>query len=70
MESITILHAPPLRSYLRTISEWFGQLAAAGFMLERIVEPKEDELPAIADELDEAWLALLPYALIIKARKR
>jgi len=62
--------APPLRSYLRTISEWFDQLTAAGFMVERIVEPKEDELPAIADELDDAWLALLPYALIIKARKR
>lgn len=62
--------APPLRSHMRTMSEWFDQLAAAGFTVERVVEPKEDALPAIADELSDEWLALLPYALIIKARKR
>ncbi|MEX2226513.1 MAG: methyltransferase domain-containing protein [Dehalococcoidia bacterium] len=62
--------APPLRSYMRTLSEWFDQLAAAGFAVEGIVEPKEDEQPPIADDLSAEWLALLPYALIIKARKR
>jgi ubiquinone/menaquinone biosynthesis C-methylase UbiE len=60
---------PPMRSYLRTVSQWFDALAAAGFTVERIVEPKEDELPAIADDLNAEWLSLLPYALIIKARK-
>jgi len=62
--------APRMRSYMRTVSEWFDLLTAAGFTVERLVEPKEDDLAAIADELNQEWLALLPYALIIKARKR
>jgi SAM-dependent methyltransferase len=62
--------APAMRSYLRTMSEWFESLDAAGFTIERLVEPDESKLPPIADELDEEWLRLLPYALIIKARKR
>jgi ubiquinone/menaquinone biosynthesis C-methylase UbiE len=62
--------APPMRSYLRTMSQWFESLDAAGFAIERLVEPDESKLPAVADELDEEWLRLLPYALIIKARKR
>jgi ubiquinone/menaquinone biosynthesis C-methylase UbiE/ADP-ribose pyrophosphatase YjhB (NUDIX family) len=62
--------APPMRSYLRTLSQWFESLDAAGFAIERLVEPDESKLPAVADELDEEWLRLLPYALIIKARKR
>jgi len=62
--------APPMRSHMRTMSQWFDALDAAGFTIERLSEPREDALPAIADELDTAWLALLPYALIIKARKR
>jgi SAM-dependent methyltransferase/ADP-ribose pyrophosphatase YjhB (NUDIX family) len=61
--------AGTFRSYLRTVSQWFDALRTAGFAIERIVEPKEDEYPAIADDLNPEWLALLPYALIIKARK-
>jgi ubiquinone/menaquinone biosynthesis C-methylase UbiE len=62
--------APPVRSYLRTVSQWFDALDAAGFTIERLVEPDESKLLRIADDLDEEWLRLLPYALIIKARKR
>jgi len=60
-----------LRAYLRTMSQWFDLLAAAGFVIERLVEPREDALEAApGDALSNAWLALLPYTLILKARKR
>ena len=60
-----------LRVYLRTMSQWFDLLAAAGFVIERLVEPREDKLdPVPGDTLDDAWIALLPYTLILKARKR
>jgi len=59
------------RQWFWTISEWFDMLTAAGFAVERIVEPREDGLPAAAgDKLDDRWLSLVPYTLIIKARKR
>lgn len=63
--------APRLRHYLRTMSEWFDLLTAAGFTVERLVEPREAGLPkAEGDTLDDAWMAMLPYTLVIKARKR
>jgi len=46
-------------------------VAAAGFEVERIIEPKEDALAkAEGDVLDDRWMSLVPYTLIIKARKR
>ena len=62
---------PPLRHYFCTMSEWFELLTAAGFTVERLIEPREADLPrGQGDELDNGWLALLPYTLVIKARKR
>jgi ubiquinone/menaquinone biosynthesis C-methylase UbiE len=59
------------RSYFRTISEWFDLINDAGFTIERLIEPKEDHLTkADGDELDDRWMALMPYTLVIKARKR
>ena len=53
------------------MSEWFDLVSNAGFAIERLVEPREDQLEkAEDDQLDDRWLALLPYTLIIKARKR
>jgi ubiquinone/menaquinone biosynthesis C-methylase UbiE len=62
--------APPFRSYMRTMQQWFDELTTAGFSLERLIEPKEYELPRVKDRLHDEWLRLLPYMLIIKARKR
>jgi ubiquinone/menaquinone biosynthesis C-methylase UbiE len=60
-----------LRVYLRTMSTWFELLNDAGFAVERVIEPREDELPGGPDDkMDNRWLALLPYTLILKARKR
>ncbi len=59
------------RLYQRTIARWLDLLADAGFILERLYEPREDALRGADDDaLDNAWLALLPYTLILKARKR
>jgi ubiquinone/menaquinone biosynthesis C-methylase UbiE/ADP-ribose pyrophosphatase YjhB (NUDIX family) len=59
------------RRYQRTIGEWVDRLDAAGFSLERLIEPKEDALPRVLDdELSDAWLAMVPYTLVIKARRR
>jgi ubiquinone/menaquinone biosynthesis C-methylase UbiE/ADP-ribose pyrophosphatase YjhB (NUDIX family) len=61
----------PLRHYFRTMSEWFELIAGAGFTLERLVEPREADLPREdGDDLDNKWLSLLPYTLVMKARKR
>lgn len=59
-----------LRAYFRTVEQWFDALAAAGFTAERIIEPKEGALPRIADELDNHWMSLMPYTLVLRARKR
>ena len=60
-----------LRVYIRTLSAWFELLADAGFAIERVIEPREDELPGGPDDkMDNRWLALMPYTLILKARKR
>jgi ubiquinone/menaquinone biosynthesis C-methylase UbiE/ADP-ribose pyrophosphatase YjhB (NUDIX family) len=60
-----------LRVFPRTISRWFEILADAGLVVERLVEPREDALAAGPDDTtDNAWLALLPYTLVLKARKR
>jgi ubiquinone/menaquinone biosynthesis C-methylase UbiE/ADP-ribose pyrophosphatase YjhB (NUDIX family) len=58
------------RSYLRTMGEWFDAITSAGFTVERLIEPKEDQLPKVeGDVLDDRWLGLMPFTLIIQARK-
>jgi ubiquinone/menaquinone biosynthesis C-methylase UbiE/ADP-ribose pyrophosphatase YjhB (NUDIX family) len=58
------------RRYFRTVGDWCDAVTSAGFAIERIVEPKEDALPkAKGDVLDDRWMALMPYTMIIKARK-
>ncbi len=60
-----------LRIHLRTVSAWFELLTNAGFIVERVIEPREDELPPGPDDtIDSGWLALMPYTLILTARKR
>jgi ubiquinone/menaquinone biosynthesis C-methylase UbiE/ADP-ribose pyrophosphatase YjhB (NUDIX family) len=59
------------RRFFRTMGQWFDAVSGAGFVVERIIEPKEDDLPKPqGDPLDDRWLSLMPYTLIIKARKR
>lgn len=58
-------------SYYRTMQQWSELLATAGFTIERLYEPREGALPkAEGDALDDAWLSLMPYTLVIKARRR
>jgi ubiquinone/menaquinone biosynthesis C-methylase UbiE/ADP-ribose pyrophosphatase YjhB (NUDIX family) len=59
------------RRYFRTMGDWFDAITGAGFAIERIVEPKEDDLPkAEGDMLDDRWMAMMPFTLVIKARKQ
>jgi SAM-dependent methyltransferase/ADP-ribose pyrophosphatase YjhB (NUDIX family) len=58
------------RDYARTVSSWFDMLIAAGFAVERIVEPRQDAADDDVSDEFRARAALLPYVLIIKARKR
>ena len=53
------------------MSEWFALITDAGLEVEALFEPQEARLPkAEGDELDDEWMRLLPYTLVIKARKR
>lgn len=59
------------RRYFRTMAQWVDLLITAGFAVERLVEPQEADLPkAEGDDLDDEWMRLVPYTLIIRARKR
>jgi ubiquinone/menaquinone biosynthesis C-methylase UbiE/ADP-ribose pyrophosphatase YjhB (NUDIX family) len=61
----------PLRHYFRTMEQWIAMLGEAGFEIDAIFEPQEAELPkGEGDELDDDWMRLLPYTMVIKARKR
>ncbi|HXK33698.1 MAG TPA: methyltransferase domain-containing protein [Dehalococcoidia bacterium] len=63
--------AGSFRAYRRTVGEWFELLTNAGFAVERVVEPQEGDIPkAPDDDHDDNRLRLMPYTLIIKARKR
>jgi SAM-dependent methyltransferase/ADP-ribose pyrophosphatase YjhB (NUDIX family) len=56
------------RQWYWTVSQWFDLLNRAGFAVERLQEPRED---ADAGEgIDAARGRLVPYTLLIKARKR
>lgn len=55
------------RQWFWSISRWFEMLADAGFRVDRMLEPRE---PAdAADGGDAARRELVPYTLILKARK-
>ena len=54
----------------RTVSTWFDMLTTAGFAVERIVEPRQDAVEDDVGDEFRARAALLPYVLIMKARKR
>ena len=64
----------PFTSYHRPISEWFRLLRAAGFTVEKMLEPPPVELPTWRDS---GWaggpyydkLATVPGTLIVAARK-
>lgn len=56
------------RQWFWTISQWCEMLQAAGFSLERILEPEEPASTAAGAEA--AKRRLVPYTLILKARKR
>lgn len=61
----------PFRQWFWTIERWCEMLASAGFAVERILEPQE--APAHDEEGDgdvRARRALVPYTLLMKARKR
>jgi ubiquinone/menaquinone biosynthesis C-methylase UbiE/ADP-ribose pyrophosphatase YjhB (NUDIX family) len=59
------------REHTPTLGRWFTLLADAGFAVERVEEPYLGDLEGDeAGELDMRRARLLPYALIIKARKR
>lgn len=62
------------RAYYRTLSEWVDLLVEAGFALEQLVEPDESRMdqPKEPDEHapNDGRLSLIPYTLILKARKR
>lgn len=60
-----------LRTWRRTIEDWVAMLTAAGFAIERIVEPHAGDVSgdeAIGHDTERA--RLMPQTLIIKARKR
>jgi|CXWL01.1.fsa_nt_gi ubiquinone/menaquinone biosynthesis C-methylase UbiE/ADP-ribose pyrophosphatase YjhB (NUDIX family) len=56
------------RQWFWTISEWVDMIQAAGFSVEQLLEPQEQPAQAVND--DGAKKRLVPYTLIIKARKR
>ena len=62
----------PLRQHFPTVSRWFDMLREAGFEVERIVEPREDERqqgPAHWVEFDRERARLTPNTMIFKTRK-
>lgn len=58
------------RQWFWTIEQWVGMLAAAAFGVERILEPKEPPAHDEDDDVTRTRRALVPYTLLMKARKR
>lgn len=56
------------RQWFWSVAQWFDMLTAAGFAVERIIEPGEAD--GKADDDTRARRALVPFTLIMKARKR
>ncbi len=57
----------PFRQWFWTVAQWFEMLTDAGFVVERILEPREDK-PLHEDAAGRA--TLVPHTLYLKARKR
>lgn len=57
------------RQWFWPIERWFSLLTDAGLVVERLIEPREDTPPE-GDEFDPARARLVPYTLLMKARKR
>ncbi len=59
------------REYPRTVSQWFQLLVDAGFSVERLIEPYQGDISGDdATGFDLGLAKLMPYVLIMKARKR
>jgi SAM-dependent methyltransferase/ADP-ribose pyrophosphatase YjhB (NUDIX family) len=58
------------RQWFWTVADWCRMLDAAGFAVERILEPQEAPAPDEDDADTRARRALVPYTLLMKARKR
>jgi SAM-dependent methyltransferase len=59
------------REYPRTASQWFRLLVDAGFSVERLIEPYQGDISGDdAKGFDMRLAKLMPYVLIMKARKR
>lgn len=58
----------PFRQWFWTVSRWCEMLTEAGFVVERLMEPREDMLDDAPG--NQARSKLIPYTLLMKARKR
>lgn len=59
------------REFPRTVSQWFELLVDAGFVVERVLEPYQGDIAGDdAKGFDLRLAKLMPYVLIMKARKR
>ncbi|MEK7693330.1 MAG: methyltransferase domain-containing protein, partial [Chloroflexota bacterium] len=58
------------RQWFWSVAQWFDMLTAAGFAVERIIEPEEPLADGKGDDAERARRALVPFTLIMKARKR
>jgi hypothetical protein len=60
-----------MRSWYRPVSEWFSQLMAAGFRVERLLEPPPTEEPYSPWDRGHSLekMRLVPATLILKAVK-
>ncbi len=54
------------RSWFWTVEDWFRMLDDAGFTIERVLEPQEED----ANRDSDIRFDFVPYSLFIKARKR
>jgi len=59
------------REFPRTVSQWFELLVDAGFVVEHVLEPYQGDISGDdAKGFDLRLAKLMPYVLIMKARKR
>ncbi|HEX5478088.1 MAG TPA: methyltransferase domain-containing protein [Dehalococcoidia bacterium] len=61
------------RQRFPTFGEWFEMLSGAGFEVERVIEPREDERtppPGSKTKFDAARARMLPHTVMFKSRKR
>lgn len=60
----------PFRQWFWSVARWFDMLTAAGFAVERIVEPEDPLVDGKDGDDTRARRALVPDTLMFKARKR